>query len=175
MIKTTLAALAALLLSVAASAQTIGAWDKLEGQHSKISERRAVAVTDKAAWVKVWNEHSAGAPVPAVDFSKENVVAVFLGQTQNAGVKIEIVVQNDAIDANRLNVFYKEVRPATKPFAAAILCQPFAMVKVRKVSVVSFEVEGRVSIPEAAKPPKNPRDDSKVRALLDSIPAFDGR
>ncbi len=173
--KPTFAALAALLLSVAASAQVVGPWNKLEGQRSSIADRRTVAVSDKAAWEQVWKEHSADAPVPAVDFSKENVVAVFLGETKAAGVKIEIVVQDDMIDANRLNVFYKEIRTAAKPFAAQMICRPFAMVKVRKAAIVSFEVNGRVSIPENMKAPKNPRDDSKVRAMLEALPSFDGR
>jgi len=175
MIKPTLAVMAAALLSVAASAQTAGTWDKLEGQHSKIAEARTVAVADAASWEKVWKEHSADAPVPAVDFAKESVVAVFLGETKAAGVKIEIVVQNDSIDANRLNVFYKEVRSASKPFAATMLCHPFAMVKVRKAAVVSFESNGRMSIPERMKAPKNPRDDTKFRVLLETLPSFDGR
>lgn len=173
--KPTFAALAALLLSVAASAQVVGKWDKLEGQRSGIAQARTVAVSDKAAWEQVWREHSAESPVPSVDFSKEGVVAVFLGETRAAGVKIEIVVQDDMIDANRLNVFYKEIRSAAKPFAAQMVCRPFAMVKVRKAATVSFEVNGRVSIPENMKAPKNPRDDSKVRALLETLPSFDGR
>ena len=90
-------------------------------------------------------------------------------------MKIEIVVQNDSLDTNRLNVFYREVRPTTKSFAGQMICQPFAMVKVRKASVVSFEVNSRVSIPENMQAPKNPRDDSKVRALLEAFPSFDGR
>ena len=170
-----LAAILALVLSVAASAQVGGPWSKLEGQHSLISERRALAVSDEAAWEKVWKEHDAYAPVPVVDFDKENVVAIFLGQTPNAGVKIEIVVQDDMIDSNRLNVFYKEVRPKTKTFAASVICQPYAMVKVPKAKVVSIEVNGRMSTPEKTQAPKNPRDDSKVRVLLESIPSFDGR
>ncbi|MBI2789269.1 MAG: hypothetical protein HYX59_11355 [Elusimicrobia bacterium] len=173
--KPTFAAIAALLLSVAASAQTAGAWDKLEGQNSRIAQPRTVAVSDKTAWEQVWKEHSAQAPAPSVDFSKESVVAVFLGETRAAGVKIEIVVQNDMIDANRLNVFYKEIRSAAKPFAAQVICRPFAMVKVRKAGTVSFEADGRVSIPENRTAPKNPRDDSKVRALLETLPSFDGR
>lgn len=172
--KITFAAIASLLLSSAASAQ-VGQWDKIEGQRSGIAERRVVAVSDTAAWEKVWKEHSAEAPVPAVDFSKESVVAVFLGETRAAGVKIEIVVQNDMIDSNRLNVFYKETRSASKGFAAQVICRPFAMVKVRKASTVAFEPNGRVSIPENIKAPKNPRDDSKVRALLETLPSFDGR
>jgi len=172
--KTTFAAIAALLLSVAASAQ-VGSWSKIEGQRSRIAEARTVAVSDKAAWEKVWAEHDASAPVPAVDFNQESVVAVFLGETKAAGVKIEIVVQNDMIDANRLNVFYKEVRSASRGFAAQVTCRPFAMVKVRKASTVSFEVNSRVSIPETVQAPKNPRNDVKFRALLEALPSFDGR
>lgn len=175
MIKPLLAVLAAALLSVSASAQVPGSWAKLEGQNSRIVDARTVAVADAASWEKVWKEHSEEA-VPAVDFSKESVVAVFLGETRTAGVKIEIVVQNDMIDSNRLNVFYKKVRPASKPFAAMKICQPFAMMKVRKAAVVSFEADTLVSIPvEKTKAPANPRDNTKFRALLETLPSFDGR
>ncbi len=174
MIKPLLAVIAAALLSLSASAQ-VGSWAKLEGQNSRIAEARTVAVSDAASWEKIWKEHS-DAAIPAVDFSKENVVAVFLGQTQTAGVKIEIVVQNDMIDSNRLNVFYKEIRPASKPFAAMKICQPFAMLKVRKAAVVSFESDTLMSIPvEKTKAPANPRDTTKFRALLETLPSFDGR
>ncbi len=169
------AAIAVLLLSVCASAQNAGSWEKLEGQHSRISERRTVAVTDTAAWEKVWKEHSSDSAAPAVDFSKESVVAVFLGETKTSGVKIEIVVQRDMIDANRLNVFYKEIPAGKKGFSAAVICQPYAMIKVPKTKIVSFEVNGRVSTPEAAKVPSNPRDTAKVRMLLETLPSFDGR
>lgn len=172
--KTSLALFAALLLNLSASAQTDVSWKTLEGQHSGIAEARTVAVTDAASWEKVWKEHNAQAPVPAVDFSKESVVAVFLGETRAAGVKVEIVVQNDMLDSDRLNVFYKEVRSG-KSFAAQMICRPFAMVKVRKAAVVSFETNGAASIPEPRRAPKNPRDDSKVRALLETAPSFDGR
>ena len=111
-----------------------------------------------------------------MDFSKESVVAVFLGETQTAGVKIEIVVQNDMIDSDRLNVFYKEIRPAAKPFAASVICRPYAMVKVRKAATVSFEADGKMAIPEQPKAPANPRNSVKFRALLETltVPSFDG-
>ena len=173
--KTTLSAVAALLLAVVASAQVV-VWNKLEGQHSGIRERRTVAVTEQAAWEKVWREHDAAAAVPAVDFSKESVVAVFLGQTRTAGVKVEVVVQDDALDASRLNVFYKEVSSG-KNFAALVMCEPYAIVKVRKASMIAFEKNSVASIPEQSKAPAHPRDTTKFRVLLENltVPAFDGR
>lgn len=169
-----LLAAAALLLAVNASAQA--KWEKLEGRRSGIKALRTVAVQDAGAWEKVWREHDQNAPVPAVNFAEEGVVAVFLGEKQTAGVKVEVVVQNDMIDANRLNVFYKEVRTAAKPFAAAVMSQPYMIVKVRKAAVVAFEADGRVSIPEQAKTPANPLDTTRMRILLMSLdaPSFDG-
>lgn len=154
-----------LLASSVASAQ-VQSWDKMEGQSSGITEMRAVAVTDADAWRKVWAEHSGGTKAPEVDFSKSSVVAVFLGERRTAGVKIEIVVQDDALDSDRLNVFYKEIRPAAKPFAAQRVTYPFAMVKVRRAASVNIEVNGTMSIPENGKAPKAARDTSKVKALL---------
>ena len=171
--KTTSFAVAALLLAVSASAQV--KWEKIEGQHSGIRERRAVAVTEKAAWEKMWREHNSAAPVPAVDFGAESVVAVFLGETRSAGTKIEVVVQEDALDKSRLNVFYKEIRSG-KNFAALVMCEPYAIVKVRKASTIAIETNGVVSVPEKTAAPANPRDTTKVRAMLETltVPSFDG-
>lgn len=175
MTKTPFVAITALLFAVAAaSAQDAGAWDKLEGQHSRVSARRAVAVADTGAWEKIWKEHTSDAPVPAVDFSKEGVVVVFLGERNTAGVKVEIVVQRDSIDADRLNVFYKEVSPKTKGFTASVICQPYAMVKVPKAKVVSIEANSRVSTPEKTTAPAHAHDGTKVRILIETLPSFDG-
>lgn len=173
--KKTLSLLAVLALSVPAFSQ-VAAWQKLEGQHSKITTRLAVAVSDQASWEKVWKEHDSETPVPAVDFRDATVVAVFLGERQTAGTKVELTVQTDALDANRLNVFIKEIAPKAKGFAAQMICQPYAIVKVRKAAVVAFENNGTMSIPENRRAPANPRDETKVRALLETLtaPSFDG-
>ena len=85
-------------------------------------------------------------------------------------------MQDDALDRSRLNVFYKEVRSG-KNFAALVISEPYAIVKVRKAATIAFEADGAVSIPERAKAPANPRDTTKFRALIESlsIPSFDGR
>lgn len=162
-----------LLLAVAVNAAS---WDRLEGFHSGIKQQRAVAVQDPRSWEALWSQHDAGTPAPAVDFSKESVVAVFLGERQAAGAKVEVVVQRDPIDASRLNVFYREVKNA-KSFAAQVFCQPFAIVKVPRAAAIGLEQNAQVSIPENTRAPKNAPDGRKMRALTEGISAvsFDGR
>ena len=76
----------------------------------------------------------------AADGKTSTDTTLYLVDPKSAGVKIEIVVQNDMIDANRLNVFYKEVRSASKPFSAGMICQPFAFVTRISVSSCSGEL-----------------------------------
>lgn len=168
-----LAALALLLLPAGVSAEEAESWRILEGEQSRIAAPRTAAVTDPAAWAKIWKEHTADAPLPPVDFTEENVVAVFLGDTMAAGVKIVIIVHADPIDANRLNVFYREVRPASAPLTGAVISRPYAMIKVRKTAVVSIESDRLFAAPERYAAPINPRNAAKVRALLELRPSFD--
>jgi len=170
--KILLAALA-VALSIPARAQT-KPW--LEGQHSGVKQTRAVAVQDAVKWAEVWREHDASKPAPSVDFTKESVVAVFLGQTETAGVKVSVVVQQDPLDAGRLNVFYRPVA-STKDFAAQVECQPFAMVKVPRASVIDVERDFVLSAPERAPVPAAPRyDGTRVKALVQGArnTTFDG-
>lgn len=150
-------------------------WTKFEGQRSGIREARFVGVTDGASWEKLWREHDAQAPVPAVDFSRESVVAVFLGERPTGGVKIELAVLADPLDATRLNAFYEEVR-SSKGFATTMISHPYLIVKVRKASVIAFEANQRVGVP-VTRAPENPRDERKLNALIGelAVPAFDGR
>jgi hypothetical protein len=172
--KNMLAALA-LILAVNANAQQ-QSWQRLEGQHSGVKQTLAVAVQDSAKWHEIWREHDASAPVPEVDFTKQSVVVVFLGQTQTAGVKVTVVVQQDPLDSNRLNVFYRQTA-VKKGFAAQVQCEPYAMVKVPRAATIDVEADGVMGVPErAAAPVLAKHDDTKVHALINSMetPSFDG-
>lgn len=161
-----------LLLAVTANAQN---WQRLEGQHSGVKHGMAVAVQDAGKWREIWSQHDASAPLPEVDFSRESVVVVFLGQTQTAGVKVQVVVQRDPIDANRLNVFYREV-PGRAGFAAQVVCQPYAIVKVPRAAVIDVEKDAVMRAPEPAKAPAVKRDTRKMKALIEGLenaPSFD--
>lgn len=169
--KNLLAALA-LILAVSANAQN---WERLEGQHSGVKESMAVAVQDPQKWAEIWARHDAATPAPEVDFTRESVVVVFLGRTQEAGVKVQVVVQQDPIDSGRLNVFYRQV-PAKKGFSAQVVCEPFAIVKVPRAAVIDVEKDAAVKAPERLDAPAVKRDERKVKALIQSLedaPKFD--
>lgn len=187
------ALLAALLLVAAPSF----AWDRIDGQRSGIKTFHVEAVQDEAAWKALWARHNPNEPAPAVDFTREQVAAVFLGERLSGGCSVGIELMNDPLVSSRLVVFYRAVEPSRRSFAVAAVTYPFAFVKTRRASAVTFEAdsrlgvpvmreqrpdnavdERRVSTPVLLEPrPANPLDERRVRIQLDALqsPSFDGR
>lgn len=177
--KNLLLAAALMTAALSASAQVVATrvWDRLEGQHSGIKETTAVAVKDAQQWQEVWRRHDSVNPAPEVDFSKETVVVIVVGERQTAGTRVEVVVQKDPLDGNRLNVFYREIAAPKRAFSAQVQCHPFAMVKIPKAETIDLERDGAVSIPERRSAPAQTLDTRKMRALTEKLesPSFDGR
>ena len=79
----------ALACAAAVSAQTPRTIEK--GEQSNVDDAKQVVVRDAAEWRKVWQQHAPDRPLPPIDFSKESVVAVFMGSRPTAGYTIAIV------------------------------------------------------------------------------------
>lgn len=163
-------------LALLAAAAPAAAWDRLDGQYSGVRNFHTQAVQDEAAWKELWARHAPGQPVPEVQFDREQVAAVFLGQTLQAGVKVDVTVSPDPLDASRIVVFYKSVKSG-RAFGATVISHPFVIVKTRRAAAVVFEENARVSIPEADRKPANPVDGRRLNILIEtlSVPSFDGR
>jgi hypothetical protein len=117
--------LAALLQSTPPPLRTLG-----KGPMSAIDAPRQVTVRSAAEWAALWKENGAGAPLPAVDFSREMVVGVFLGSRPTSGYGVEIV---RAIgNSGALVVEYVEARPSRDAIAAQILTTPYHLVSIPK-------------------------------------------
>jgi hypothetical protein len=68
------------------SGKLLGISQAWEGNDSKITEKEYHRITSKDEWQKLWQRHSPGdEALPAVDFSKDMIIAVFLGKTVNTG------------------------------------------------------------------------------------------
>src|SRR5712691_3193554 len=60
------------------------------GQTSWVDSPRQVAARTPEEWAAVWRSHAPDRPLPGVDFSKDMVVAIFLGSRPSAGYSVEI-------------------------------------------------------------------------------------
>jgi len=107
------------------------------GFQSGIEAPRQVAVTSADAFAVLWREHSMK-PAPAVDFSREAVVAVFLGVRQTAGFSVDIVSVTSGPTGTL--VTYRERTPSSNAVTAQVLTFPYVVAAVQDLTPpVRFE------------------------------------
>ena len=123
-------------LAMLQSAGTPRTVDK--GEQSNIDEAKQVVVRTEAEWTKLWQQHSPDRQRPAVDFSKEMIVGVFMGSRPTAGYNLSIV-STFAKDGQVL-VRYQESTPRPGTITAQILTFPYHLVAIAKApGDVKFE------------------------------------
>ena len=110
-----------------------------KGDQSNVDDAKQVLVRSEAEWTKVWNQHAPDQPKPAVDFSKEMVVAVFMGSRPSAGFSTTITSAMAAKGA--LLVHYKETAPPAGAVTAQILTFPFHIVAIAKAPVTDVKFQ----------------------------------
>jgi hypothetical protein len=113
-----------------------------KGLRSGIREPSQIAIHSQGEWQKLWRQHTststAPAPLPTVDFDKEIVAAVFLGEKPTGGYGVEI---SSAEVADRaLTVFVRETSPKPGAIVTQAINQPFHIVRIETAGVetVSF-------------------------------------
>ncbi len=112
--------------------QIIAEW---KGNHCGITEQKHMVITDPKDWAELWKQvHRGKVPipeVPTIDFNKNMVLAVFMGQKPTSGYAIQIT------EISRTNgevvVKVKEVTPPKGAILLQVLTQPFHIVVVPKV------------------------------------------
>ena len=119
------------------SVQTIA-----KGSRSGIREAAQIAVRSQSEWQKLWRQHSststASVPLPVVDFDKEIVAAVFLGERPTGGYSVEISAAE--VTGSLLTVFVKETSPNPGAIVTQGITQPFHIVRIEAATVetISF-------------------------------------
>jgi hypothetical protein len=110
-----------------------------KGDQSNIDDARQVLVRSEAEWTRLWQQHNPDRPKPAVDFSKEMVVGVFMGSRPNAGFSTAVISATAGNGA--LIVRYRETMPAAGGVAAQILTFPYHLVAIPKADVKDVKFE----------------------------------
>jgi hypothetical protein len=121
-----LSILFAVLLQAATGQPAMKTLDK--GLDSAIDDARQVVARTQPEFAKVWQAHSFERARPAVDFTKDMVVGVFLGSRPTAGFAVEIVGTRQENGA--LVVEYRETKPGADRVSAQILTSPYHLVSV---------------------------------------------
>jgi len=99
-----------------------------KGDHSNMDDAAQLVAKTAQEWQQLWKKHTPDRPRPAVDFSKEMVVGVFLGSRPTAGYILEIV--SAAQDNGSLVVKYRESIPPRGTMTAQVLTSPYHIVAV---------------------------------------------
>jgi len=110
-----------------------------KGEQSNVDDAKRVLVRTEAEWAALWQQHNPDRPRPAVDFSKEMVVGVFMGSRTTAGFNTAVV--SAAVANGALIVHYTETRPSAGSVSAQVLTFPYHLVAIPKAAVtgVTFE------------------------------------
>ena len=105
----------------------IGQWTR-----TGIGESRRLVIRDANTWAAFWSELGVG-DRPAVDFTRDVVVAVAAGQQPTGGY--EIAVNNVTQQAGELTVEVLETTPGPNCMTSAVLTQPVDVVVLPVVNV----------------------------------------
>lgn len=122
----------AALLEVSQTAQTPppGIRTVVKGSMSGVESPRQVVVRSAAEWSALWKIHDPKGQSPAIDFSREMVLAVFLGSRPTAGYAIEIV--RAVGNSGTLIVEYVESAPSGDTITAQVLTAPYHLAAISK-------------------------------------------
>ena len=116
----------------------IGQWT-----HTGISEARRLVIRDANAWAQFWSELGVG-DRPAIDFSRDLVIAVAAGQRPSGGH--EIAVSKVSRANGELRVEVVETTPGPNCMTTSALTQPVDVVVVQGVSAKSWSFVQRQEV-----------------------------
>ena len=123
--------------SMAGQASTPRVLDK--GDRSQIMSAREAVVRTAPEWDALWRAHLPTRQPAAVDFSKDMVVAVFLGSRPTPGYGVTIVSAVE--EGGVLRVRYRETSPPADAIAAQVITFPYQIVAIQKSAATEVKFE----------------------------------
>ena len=103
-----------------------------KGIYSGVRERLQIVIREQPEWKNLWQRHASikahHPPPPAMDFSDQIVVAVFLGDKPTGGYEIAIISAEQSEGV--LTVSFSEKGPRPDAITTQAFTQPFHIVRV---------------------------------------------
>jgi PrcB C-terminal len=92
----------------------------------------ATAIRSKEQWQHFWTRHAISEP-PTMDFSRDMVIAVFMGEQRSHGSAIEI--QRVEYKSVLLKVLSQVVKPPSDTTTLQVPTQPYHIIKLQKMDL----------------------------------------
>jgi len=108
-----------------------------KGFFSGITERKNVVIRTQDEWAKLWNKYTSTRiphpEAPVIALTENIILAVFMGEKASGGFAIEITRVEKC--GGELVVFFSEVEPSPGTVVAAVLTQPYHIIKIEKIGL----------------------------------------
>ena len=105
----------------------------LDGTYSAIEEKREVLLNNNDDYQKLMTEVYKNLDqmprIPVVDFNKNSVIAVFIGNRSNGGFMVSI---DSITEGKNLTVNITETTPGSNCMVTDAITRPFSLVKIPK-------------------------------------------
>ena len=117
----------------------------VKGLNSGVREPAQVVIRSPNEWAAFWGRHTQAQtrppPTPPVDFSRDMVVVLFMGERATGGYEIE-VTNVERTDVG-LSIRYRTRSPDPGAMLIQALTQPFHLIRLPRIDgSVIFEPEG---------------------------------
>ena len=105
-----------------------------KGAFSGITNKQQLVIKDVLTWETFWARHTVSLKpaekIPKLDFDKEMVIALTLGEQRTGGYRIEII--NVKPEGDKLKVIYKRFAPPPDGINLQVITAPFHFVAIPK-------------------------------------------
>ncbi|MFH0791079.1 MAG: alpha/beta fold hydrolase, partial [Candidatus Omnitrophota bacterium] len=102
-------------------------------------QQELLVITDNVTWQRVWTGYMGSSDLaptlPAIDFSKEMVIAVFMGQKPTSGYSISITKIEEYPDKLRVYVYEEKPNFEIGQVVSEVLTFPYHIVKLNKFTL----------------------------------------
>lgn len=111
------------------------------GADSGYQSASQMVIDNSERWIELWQQHTSNTepppPVPQVDFSRYNVVAVFAGEKSTGGYSVEILTvetsSSQTTDLPSLAIAVRYRQPSAGDFVTEAFTYPYHTIEIPKI------------------------------------------
>lgn len=121
----------------------------VQGAHSGYQTANHMVIDNPEEWADVWQQHASDIipppPIPEVDFTDDQVVAVFMGEKRTGGYSVEILtVETNSSEVDDLTSLVIQVeyrQPQLGDIVQEVITHPYHIITIPQLGVnkVLFE------------------------------------